>query len=79
MERCQISSFVLLYSQFAAGSYEYIPAMTGDHVVGSLEAAGRTAHEKLGPAVKGTGTQDLIWLKVVSLDRSWLVGHTDDL
>jgi len=23
---------------------------------------------------KGTGTQDLIWLKVVSLDRSWLVG-----
>ena len=27
---------------------------------------------------KGTGTQDLIWLKVVSLDRSWLVGLTDD-
>ena len=29
--------------------------------------------------LKGTGTQDLIWLKVVSLDRSWLVGLTDDL
>ena len=29
--------------------------------------------------VKGTGTRDLIWLKVVSLDRSWLVGLTDDL
>ena len=28
--------------------------------------------------VKGTGTRDLIWLKVVSLDRSWLVGLTDD-
>ena len=28
---------------------------------------------------KGTGTRDLIWLKVVSLDRSWLVGLTDDL
>ena len=28
---------------------------------------------------KGTGTQDLIWLKVVSLDRSWLVGLTEDL
>ena len=27
----------------------------------------------------GTGTGDLIWLKVVSLDRSWLVGLTDDL
>ena len=26
---------------------------------------------------KGTGTRDLIWLKVVSLDRSWLVGLTD--
>ena len=26
---------------------------------------------------KGTGTQYLIWLKVVSLDRSWLVGLTD--
>ena len=25
-------------------------------------------------AFKGTGTRDLIWLKVVSLDRSWLVG-----
>jgi hypothetical protein len=25
-------------------------------------------------ALKGTGTRDLIWLKVVSLDRSWLVG-----
>ena len=24
--------------------------------------------------IKGTGTRDLIWLKVVSLDRSWLVG-----
>jgi len=24
--------------------------------------------------LKGTGTRDLIWLKVVSLDRSWLVG-----
>ena len=28
---------------------------------------------------KGTGTRDLIWLKVVSLDRSWLVGLTDEL
>ena len=28
---------------------------------------------------KGTGTRDLIWLKVVSLDRSWLVGLTDNL
>ena len=28
---------------------------------------------------KGTGTRDLIWLKVVSLDRSVLVGLTDDL
>ena len=28
---------------------------------------------------KGTGTRDLIWLKVVSLDRSWLVGLTDDI
>ena len=27
---------------------------------------------------KGTGTRDLIWLKVVSLDRSWLVGLTGD-
>ena len=30
-------------------------------------------------SLKGTGTRDLIWLKVVSLDRSWLVGLTDDL
>ena len=29
--------------------------------------------------LKGTGTRDLIWLKVASLDRSWLVGLTDDL
>ena len=29
--------------------------------------------------LKGTGTRDLIWLKVVSLDGSWLVGLTDDL
>ena len=29
--------------------------------------------------LKGTVTQDLIWLKVVSLDRSWLVGLTEDL
>ena len=29
--------------------------------------------------LKETGTRDLIWLKVVSLDRSWLVGLTDDL
>ena len=29
--------------------------------------------------LKGTGTRDLIWLKVVSLDRSWLVGLTDNL
>ena len=28
---------------------------------------------------KGTGTRDLIWLKVVSLDRSWLAGLTDEL
>ena len=32
-----------------------------------------------GCPLKGTGTRDLIWLKVVSLDRSWLVGLTDDL
>ena len=32
-----------------------------------------------GIVLKGTGTRDLIWLKVVSLDRSWLVGLTDDL
>ena len=30
-------------------------------------------------SLKGTGTQDLILLKVVSLDSSWLVGLTDDL
>ena len=29
--------------------------------------------------LKGTGTRDLIWLKVVSLDRSWLVGLMDNL
>ena len=29
--------------------------------------------------LKGTGIHDLIWLKVVSLERSWLVGLTDDL
>ena len=29
--------------------------------------------------VKGTGTRDLIWLKVVSLERSWWVGLTEDL
>ena len=29
--------------------------------------------------IKETGTQDFIWLKVVSLDRSWLIGLTDDL
>ena len=29
--------------------------------------------------IKGTGTRDLIWLKVVSLDRSWLVGLTGDI
>ena len=29
-------------------------------------------------SLKGTGTRDLIWLKVVSLYRSWLVGLTDD-
>ena len=28
---------------------------------------------------KGTGTRDLIWLKVVSLERSWWVGLTEDL
>ena len=28
---------------------------------------------------KGTGTRDLIWLKVEYLDSSWLVGLTDDL
>ena len=28
--------------------------------------------------VKGTGTRDMIWLKVVSFDRSLLVGLTDD-
>ena len=29
--------------------------------------------------LKGTWTRDLIWLKAVSLDRSWLEGLTDDL
>ena len=29
--------------------------------------------------LKVTGARDLIWLKVVSLDRSWLVGLTEDL
>ena len=35
----------------------------------------------LGIIFKGTGTRDLIWLKVVSLDRFWLVGplEMDDL
>ena len=28
---------------------------------------------------KGTGTRDLTWPKVVSLDRSWLVGLMDNL
>jgi len=28
---------------------------------------------------KGQGHENLIWLKVVSLDRSWLVGLTDDI
>ena len=32
-----------------------------------------------GSDIKGTGTRDLIWLKVISLDRSWLVGLTEDL
>ena len=36
-------------------------------------------HFSLDSLFKGTGTRDLIWLKVVSLDRSWLVGLTDDL
>ena len=36
-------------------------------------------HLKAPCFLKGTGTQDLIWLKVVSLDRSWLVGLTDDI
>ena len=31
------------------------------------------------PDIKGTGTRDLIWLKVVSLNRSWLVGLTENL
>jgi len=31
------------------------------------------------PWVKETGTRDLIWLKVVSLDRSWLEGLLEDL
>ena len=29
--------------------------------------------------LKGTGTRDLIWLKVVSFDRSWLLELTDNL
>ena len=33
----------------------------------------------LNVRVKGAGTRDFIWLKVVSLDRSWLAGLTDDL
>jgi len=28
---------------------------------------------------KGTVSRDLNWLKALSLDRSWLVGLTDDL
>ena len=31
-----------------------------------------------GTLLKGTGTRDLIWLKVASLERSW-VGLTEDL
>ena len=30
-----------------------------------------------GSNLKGTGTRDFIWLKAVSLDRSWLVGLMD--
>jgi len=30
-------------------------------------------------SLKGAGTRDLIWLKVVSLERSWWVGLTEDL
>ena len=30
-------------------------------------------------SLKGTGTRDLFWPKVVSLDRYWLVGLTDNL
>ena len=36
-------------------------------------------HKKDLVQIKGTGTQDLICLKAVSLDISWLVGLTDDL
>ena len=37
-------------------------------------------HQSVIPCLfEGTGTRDLIWLKLVSLDRSWLVGLTDDL
>ena len=30
-------------------------------------------------SLKGTGTRDLIWLKGVSLERSWWVGLPEDL
>ena len=39
----------------------------------------RTNGSPLEHFFKGTGTRDLIWLKVVSLDRSWLVALTDDV
>ena len=35
-------------------------------------------HKKL-TLIKGTGTRDFIGLKVVSWERSWLVGLTNDL
>ena len=47
------------------GSVQPWLAVTGGHHIKCL--------------LKGTGTRDLIWLKVVSLDRSWLVGLRDDL
>ena len=34
---------------------------------------GLISPQAVSDSVKGTGTRDLIWLKVVSLDRSWLV------
>jgi len=46
----------------------------------SIEVSGAIGKlQRLWNLFKGTGTRDLIWLKVVSLDRSWLVGLTDDL
>ena len=45
----------------------------------SFSFAQKSTENIIDYPLKGTGTQDLIGLKVVSLDRSWLVGLTDDI